>query len=512
MRYGFLIDHRKCIGCHACTVACKSEHQVPVGAFRTWVKYIEKGQYPDTRRYFSVLRCNHCDDAPCITICPVTALFRRTNGIVDFDGDRCIGCKSCMQACPYDALYINPDTNTAEKCNYCAHRVEAQMEPACVIVCPVQAIVSGDMDDPTAKIARLIASEQTLVRKPEAGTRPKLHYIEADQSSLVPTDQTHAEGYLWSEIQMDPAMMSEQVMADADARARATYDIAHDRPWGWKVSAYLWTKSIAAGTFLLAAIALGFGFVRSHWVFEAAAPQLALAFLAATVALLVFDLKRPERFLRIFLTPQWRSWLVIGGYILLAFGGSILLWVASQTFGWFLLEGPAMTLGGLFAVMSAVYSAFLFKQARGRVFWHSQLTPVHLLVQAFVAGTATLLLVLAVEAMIAGRQPGDAAWQFLYYELLGALVANSAMMASELFMPEENVERRRAARLITRGYFSKLFWSGAVILGVIVPLIALVSGAAQTSAIAIVVSLLTLAGLLIWEHVWVQAGQAVPLS
>ena len=144
MKYGFVIDHRKCIGCHACTVACKSENEVPLGTFRTWVKYIEKGEYPDTKRFFSVLRCNHCDDAPCITICPVTALFRLDNGIVDFNGDRCIGCKSCMQACPYDALYINPNTNTAEKCNFCAHRIEAQLEPACVIVCPVQAIISGD--------------------------------------------------------------------------------------------------------------------------------------------------------------------------------------------------------------------------------------------------------------------------------------------------------------------------------------------------------------------------------
>jgi Fe-S-cluster-containing dehydrogenase component/formate-dependent nitrite reductase membrane component NrfD len=512
MRYGFLIDHRKCIGCHACTVACKSEHQVPVGAFRTWVKYIEKGQYPDTRRYFSVMRCNHCDDAPCITICPVTALFRRDNGIVDFDGDRCIGCKSCMQACPYDALYINPDTNTAEKCNYCAHRVEAQIEPACVIVCPVQAIVSGDMDDPTAKISRLIASEQTAVRKPEAGTKPKLHYIDADQSSLVPTDQTHAAGYLWSENQMDALMMNEQAMAEMDARARATYDIAHDRPWGWKVSAYLWTKSVAAGVFLLAALALGLGFIRSHWVFEAAAPQLALVFLAATVALLVLDLKRPERFLRILWMPQWRSWLVIGGYILLAFGGFIMLWLATQTFGWFLLEGPAMALGGIFAAGSAIYSAFLFKQARGRVFWHSSVTPVHLLVQAFVAGAAMLLLVLAIESLISGHRPGDEAWQFLYYELMGALVANGVLIASELFMPEDNVERRRAVRLITRGYFSKLFWSGAVILGLLIPLIALASGAAQINGIAIAVSLLTLAGIYIWEHIWVQAGQAVPLS
>ncbi|HXG67544.1 MAG TPA: 4Fe-4S dicluster domain-containing protein, partial [Blastocatellia bacterium] len=213
MKYGFIIDHRKCIGCHACTVACKSEHDVPVGTFRTWVKYIEKGAYPDARRFFSVLRCNHCEDAPCVTICPVTALFRRDNGIVDFDGDRCIGCKSCMQACPYDALYINPNTNTAEKCNYCAHRVEVGLEPACVIVCPEQAIISGDMDDPTTKISRLLASEETLVRKPEAQTRPKLYYIEADPSALKPTEQTHATGYLWAEQRMDPIMQNEQALA-----------------------------------------------------------------------------------------------------------------------------------------------------------------------------------------------------------------------------------------------------------------------------------------------------------
>ena len=174
MRYGFVIDQRKCIGCHACTVACKEENQVPLGAFRTWVKYVERGRYPDTRRYFSVLRCNHCDNAPCVTICPTVALYRRDDGIVDFDGGRCIGCKSCMQACPYDALYIDPATNTAAKCNYCAHRVEVGLEPACVIVCPERAIIAGDLDDPRAPIARLVATEQVQVRKPEQGTRPKL--------------------------------------------------------------------------------------------------------------------------------------------------------------------------------------------------------------------------------------------------------------------------------------------------------------------------------------------------
>ena len=82
MQYGFAIDHRKCIGCHACTVACKSENDVPVGDFRTWVKYTEIGEFPSVKRHFAVLRCNHCSNAPCVTICPVNALDKRDDGIV----------------------------------------------------------------------------------------------------------------------------------------------------------------------------------------------------------------------------------------------------------------------------------------------------------------------------------------------------------------------------------------------------------------------------------------------
>ena len=94
--YGFVINNKTCIGCHACTVACKSEHDVPIGVNRTHVKYIETGTYPDSTREFSVHRCNHCEDSPCTKICPTTALFTRSDGIVDFDDERCIGCKSCM--------------------------------------------------------------------------------------------------------------------------------------------------------------------------------------------------------------------------------------------------------------------------------------------------------------------------------------------------------------------------------------------------------------------------------
>src|SRR5258705_8736702 len=310
MRYGFVIDQRKCIGCHACTVACKEENQVPLGVNRTWVKYIEKGVFPDTRRYFSVMRCNHCDNAPCVTICPTVALYRRPDGIVDFDGDRCIGCKSCMQACPYDALYIDPETKTAAKCHYCAHRVESGLEPACVVVCPVQAIVPGDLDDPHSTISRLVASQQTQVRKPEQGTRPKLYYLGAEAAALTPGMQERRGGFLFSQVGRIPrpgqpnrppapaiARASSSATAVTDgmdllALARTVYDVAHpERPWGWKVAAYLWTKSIAAGAVPVASLGLAGCLLAPARPGGLAGPAVGVAFLPLPPPLLWFGLQ-----------------------------------------------------------------------------------------------------------------------------------------------------------------------------------------------------------------------------
>ena len=398
MRYGFVIDQRRCIGCHACTVACKEENRVPLGAFRTWVKYVERGTFPQTRRYFSVLRCNHCDDAPCVTICPTVALYRRHDGIVDFDGARCIGCKSCMQACPYDALYIDPDTRTAAKCNYCAHRIEVGLEPACVIVCPEQAIIAGDLDDPRSTIARIVDREPVQVRKAEQGTRPKVFYLGADASTLSPELQAPASRYLWAERPREEVdlvkMVAEAQRGDGPGThtlSRPVYDVPHQvRPWGSKVSAYLWTKSIAAGVLLVAALAGSSGWGSLLGV---AAPALSLIFLALTTALLIFDLKRADRFAYILLKPNWRSWLVRGAWILMAFGVVGVVWLFGGLTDRSDLVSVAFVPAILLALATAGYSAFLFGQAEGRDFWQSPVVLPHLIVAALVAGSAALLLV-----------------------------------------------------------------------------------------------------------------------
>ena len=328
MRYGFVIDQDRCIGCHACTVACKEEHQVPIGVFRTWVKHIEKGEFPNTSRHFGVMRCNHCDDSPCTEICPTSALYRRADGIVDFDNRNCIGCKACMQACPYDALYIDPNNNTAAKCNFCAHRVEKSLEPACVIVCPTQAILAGDLDNPRSRVSRVVATQKVSVRKPQKGTQPKLFYVGIEGDLLEPTRISRQDSYFAADRREGQAdATANDGINLAGALAREVYDVPHPAPWGWKIAAYLWTKAIAAGALLVAAILLSFGGASATPLFNVVCPLMALIGLAATSGLLIFDLKRPDRFFYLITKPNFRSWLVIGTYFLLGYGALGAAWL-----------------------------------------------------------------------------------------------------------------------------------------------------------------------------------------
>src|SRR6185503_6954606 len=153
---------------------------------------------------------------------------------------------------PYDAIYIDPATETAAKCNFCAHRVEVGLEPPCVTVCPTQAIVAGDLDNPASRIVQLTSRIPVQVRKPEKGTRPKVFYIEADAASLVPAAAPPPSDYMWSNAPQPLALPSMPLTDDAGA-PRRTYGVKeqHRNSWGWRVSAYLWTKSLAAGCLLV---------------------------------------------------------------------------------------------------------------------------------------------------------------------------------------------------------------------------------------------------------------------
>jgi Fe-S-cluster-containing dehydrogenase component/formate-dependent nitrite reductase membrane component NrfD len=513
MNYGFVIDNRKCIGCHACTVACKTENHVPVGVNRTWVKYVEKGVFPATRRVFQVTRCNHCANPPCVTICPVTAMYQRKDGIVDFNSERCIGCKACMQACPYDSIYMDPDDGTAAKCHFCAHRTEVGLEPACVIVCPEHAIIAGDLSDPESEAAQLVAREPVRVRKPEQRTLPKLYYIDADESAIVPTAARHESIYMWS--QRNAAVLGGGAAYPSDSPllqkdALAAYDVSHARPWGWQVPAYCWTKSIGSGVLAVPAIAMALGRLSGNRVRDIALATVALLFTALTTVLLVWDLDHKERFLRVVFTPQSKSWLARGAFILIAYSGLCGVFWLSAVLG---LTAPGAILlwpTVLVGFFAAAYTAFLFGQCEGRDLWQTPLLPVHLVIQALLCGAAVLALL---PDEVGGSTQAVAV---AVPTLIISLGLHLLILLGEVVLPHATDNARYGARLMTHGPFARAFWGGGVVLGGIIPLALLLSGpqlfAAPNRSVAGVASVLALAGLLIFEWCFVMAGQSVPNS
>ncbi len=485
-------------------MACKSEHDVPIGVNRTWVKQVEEGVFPDVHRSFHVLRCNHCADAPCTEICPVTALYSRPDGIVDFDNDRCIGCKACMQACPYDALYIHPDDHTAAKCNFCSHRVDLGLQPACVVACPEQAIVVGDLQDASSLIANLIATQPVLVRRPEKNTRPSLYYIEGQPAALDPLGTGGSCAQRGAAVDVRPLQglgVTGFLGEAARGEARRYYDAPKQGVlWGWHVSCYLVTKAVAAGALLLplfAQLVLRWSLPTSLLL---AAGVLSLVMQGATLALLVGDLERPDRFLNVLFRGNPRSWLVRGAWILTAFGACSTGWLASvwrdwpdsaAIFGWASL---------LLTVPTAIYTSFLLGQAKGRDLWQSRLQPLHMLAHAAVAGAAVTLLIAA--ALAAGSPLSDLAVRVL----TSGLLIDLALLAAEQLLPHATPAAAAGARHMRSGQFASRFWS-VLVLGPLLAVALAVHLDLPLSAAA--VALIVVA---VRNDLWVRAPQLVPMS
>lgn len=200
-KMAMVIDLRRCYGCHACAVSCKSENGVNLGAFRSWVNQVEIGKYPYFKRYFLPRQCNHCDRPPCIKVCPTGATYKREDGVVLINKDRCIGCRYCMTACPYDARsfvwhrrsvtggrgwrtlerYESLDFparryGVVDKCDLCVHRIDKGLVPACVNTCPAEARIIGDLQDPNNEVTKIVSTRAVSVLYSDANTGPHVFY------------------------------------------------------------------------------------------------------------------------------------------------------------------------------------------------------------------------------------------------------------------------------------------------------------------------------------------------
>ena len=174
-RAGFVVDLRRCVGCHACSVSCKTENAIPLGGFRTRVRYLEHPE-KETLSFLPMI-CMHCQDAPCLKACPTEAVTRLNDGRVVIDQDKCCGMKACIAACPYGAIYIDAKSGRADKCDMCTHRTSLDMDPACVASCPTQTLRFGDLADPSDPVAQYAAKHQAKPLKADAGTQPSVLYI-----------------------------------------------------------------------------------------------------------------------------------------------------------------------------------------------------------------------------------------------------------------------------------------------------------------------------------------------
>ena len=208
MRWGMAIDLRRCVGCQTCTIACKQEHALPAGTAWRFVADVEIGVYPDVRRLFLPMQCMHCADPPCVPVCPTGASRQRQDGIVWVEYDACVGCGYCAMACPYQArhlvrgeqsyfaaptpperLLMHPGRHgVMTKCTFCKERidgglargltpgVDADATPMCAVSCIADAIAFGDLDDPSSRVARMVADGAQPLTS-ECGTRPSVYYL-----------------------------------------------------------------------------------------------------------------------------------------------------------------------------------------------------------------------------------------------------------------------------------------------------------------------------------------------
>lgn len=200
--YVMLADTVRCIDCKACVVACRAEWETPVGYSRDWVKQVEftnEAGLPEVMLFPG--RCQHCDEAPCVEACPSGASYKRDDGIVLVDHDICSGCELCVPACPYDARWLNPQTNTISKCTFCQPRIDNGLEPACVQTCVGRALIFGDINDPNSEVSQLLKDKPWVkLTTNEVNIGPNHYYYTAEKTVPDKVNPKQHERHLAGEV------------------------------------------------------------------------------------------------------------------------------------------------------------------------------------------------------------------------------------------------------------------------------------------------------------------------
>ena len=326
---------------------------------------------------------------------------------------------------------------------------------------------------------------------------------------------------MWSEQQEGPGFVisGNPHFNNSSAAALLSYDVAHSIPWDWRVSLYTWTKGIATGVYLIACLLVLLGVLSfRHPIWLWVTPVISGGFLAITGGLLIWDLDHPERFHLIFTRPQWRSWLVKGAFIIAGYTFVLALhfiasWAGSISFQrWLMIPGIPL------AILSAIYTAYLFAQAKARDMWQNPLLPPHLFFQALLLGSAVLL---PVTVMMYGATQSDVLGFIDSVRpevtvLLLVLAISSAihllMVWGEVSLTHPTAHARLAIWEMVKGRYKNDFWMGTALslLGGLLPVLALTNFSYMSLGIA--GAPLALIGMMLFENAYVQAGQSVPLA
>jgi formate-dependent nitrite reductase membrane component NrfD len=324
---------------------------------------------------------------------------------------------------------------------------------------------------------------------------------------------------MWSEQQEGAGLVTSgnPHFNNSSAAALLSYDIAHSIPWDWRVSLYTWTKGIASGVYLVACLLVLLGYIdvnNSLWLW--ATPVISGAFLAITGGLLLWDLEHPKRFYLIFTRPQWRSWLVKGAFIIAGYTLILLLHFIASWTGWRSFQTRLMIAGIPLSILTAVYTAYLFAQAKARDMWQNPLLPPHLFFQAVLLGSAVLLPLVVVLTgasdldRFLGFRQAEVNW--LLWVLAISSLIHLLMVWGEVSLTHPTAHSRLAIWEMVKGRYKNEFWMGTILstLGALLPLLAALE--ILSESIGIAGAPLALVGLMLFESAYVQAGQSVPLA